>query len=61
MWTELVWLMTDKWRALVNAVMNLSVPKIARKLSKGYTICRVSSSARFHRVSLVSPLVSCVL
>jgi hypothetical protein len=28
----------DKWRALVNVVMNLRVPRNAGKLSSGYTI-----------------------
>jgi hypothetical protein len=32
----------DKWRALVNAVGNLS---------SGYIICGLSSSSQFHRVS----------
>jgi hypothetical protein len=40
-----------KWRALVNAVMNLRVLSNAGKLSSGYTICGLSSRAQLHRVS----------
>jgi hypothetical protein len=43
----------DKWRALVNAVMNLWVPQNAGKLSSGYMIGGLSSSSQFHRVSLL--------
>jgi hypothetical protein len=39
----------DKWRALVNAIMNLWVPQNAGKLSSGYTIGGLSSSGQFHR------------
>jgi hypothetical protein len=41
----------DRWRALVNSVLNLRVPQNARKLSSGYVIGGLSSSSQFHRVS----------
>jgi hypothetical protein len=39
-----------KWRALVNAVMNLQVPYNAGKLSSGYTTGGLSNSAQIHIV-----------
>jgi hypothetical protein len=41
----------DRWRALVNSVLNLRVPGDAAKLSSGYTIGGLSSSSEFQRVS----------
>jgi hypothetical protein len=39
----------DKWRALVNLVMNLHVPYNAGKLSSGYATGDLSSNAQLHR------------
>jgi hypothetical protein len=41
----------DKWRALVNAVMNLGVPENAGKLSSGCIIGGLLSSSQYHGVS----------
>jgi hypothetical protein len=41
----------DKWRALVNAVMDPRVAQNAGKLSSGLTSSGLSSSAQLHRVS----------
>jgi hypothetical protein len=41
----------DKWRALVNSVMNLWVPQNAGTLSFAYTTGVLSSSAQLRRVS----------
>jgi hypothetical protein len=38
----------DRWRALVNAVMNLWVPRDAEKLSSVQTTRDLSSSAQLH-------------
>jgi hypothetical protein len=41
----------DKWRDVVNAVMNLRVPKNAGKFLSGCTTGGLSSSPQLHRVS----------
>jgi hypothetical protein len=41
----------DRWRALVNSVLNLRVPLNAVKLSSVQTTRDLSSSAQLHRVS----------
>jgi hypothetical protein len=41
----------ERWRAFVNAVMNLWVPETAGKLSRGCTTGGLSSSAQLQRVS----------
>jgi hypothetical protein len=41
----------DRWRALVNAIMNLCVPQNAGKLSSVFTTVGRSSSDQLHRVS----------
>jgi hypothetical protein len=41
---------TYRWRALVNAVMNLRVPSNAGKLPSGCTFCGLSSGAQLHIV-----------
>jgi hypothetical protein len=41
----------NRWRALVNSVLNLRVPRNAGKLSSGLTSSGLSSSAQLHRVS----------
>jgi hypothetical protein len=41
----------NRWRALVNSVLNLRVPWNAGKLSSGLTSDGFSSSAQLHRVS----------
>jgi hypothetical protein len=41
----------NRWRALVNSVLNLLVARNAGKLSSGLTSSGLSSSAQLHRVS----------
>jgi hypothetical protein len=41
----------NRWRALVNSVLNLRVPRSAGKLSSGLTSSGLSSSAQLHIVS----------
>jgi hypothetical protein len=57
---EMVWSNVDwiglaqdrnRWRALVNSVLNLRVPRNAGKLSSGLTSSGLSSSAQLHTVS----------
>jgi hypothetical protein len=54
-WGDMSWigLAQDRngWRALMNSVLNLRVPRNARKLSSGLTSRGLSSSAQLHRVS----------
>jgi hypothetical protein len=51
-WSDVDWIGLaqdrDKWRTLVNVVMNIQVPYTG-KLSSGYTIGGLSSSSQFHR------------
>jgi hypothetical protein len=41
----------NRWRALVNSVLNLRVPENAGKLSSGLTTGGLSSSTELHRVN----------
>jgi hypothetical protein len=48
----------EKWRAGVNAAMNLSVPSNAAKLSSSYTRGELSCIAQFHRVSYYMNIIT---
>jgi hypothetical protein len=54
-WGDVSWISLakdrNKWRAVVNSVLNLRVPRNAGKLSSGLTSVGLSSSAEIHRVS----------
>jgi hypothetical protein len=54
-WGEVDWIVLaqdrNRWRVLVNSVLNLRVPSNDGKLSSGLTSSGVSSSAQLHRVS----------
>jgi hypothetical protein len=41
----------NRWRIIVNAIMDLRVPENAGKLSSGLITGGLSSSAQLHRVS----------
>jgi hypothetical protein len=41
----------NRWRAVVNSVLNLRVPRNAGKLSSSLTSSGLSSSVQLHRVS----------
>jgi hypothetical protein len=41
----------NRWKALVNSVLNLRVPRNAGKIFSGLTSSGLSSSAQLHRVS----------
>jgi hypothetical protein len=44
----------NRWRAVVNSVLNLRVPSNAGKLSSGLTSSGLSSNVQLHRVSELS-------
>jgi hypothetical protein len=41
----------DRWRTLVNVVINLRFPRHVGKLPSGCTTCSLSIGAQLHRVS----------
>jgi hypothetical protein len=49
----------DRWRALVNSVLNLRVPRDAGKLSSLQTTGDLSSSAQLHGVGKWYPTAVC--
>jgi hypothetical protein len=53
-WGDVDWIALaqyrNRWRALVNSVLNLRVPENAGKLSSVLTTVALSSSAELHRV-----------
>jgi hypothetical protein len=51
----------NRWRVLVNSLMNLRVPQNAGKLSRGLTIGGLSSSAQHHRVSYLVSYIAYIL
>jgi hypothetical protein len=54
-WNDVDWIGLaqdrDRWRALVNSVLNLQVAKNAGKLSSFLRTRDLSSSAQLHRIS----------
>jgi hypothetical protein len=54
-WGDVDWIVLaqdrNRWRALVNAVLNLRVPRNAGKLSSDYTTDGLSNSAQLLGVS----------
>jgi hypothetical protein len=54
-WGDVDWIVLaqdrNRWRALVNSVLNLRVPQNAGKLTSGLTAGGLSSGAQLQRVS----------